>query len=216
MIAQLMYYYLYYLGLNGEGYEGEPINMCLARTERLTSPSWEYLGIKIPIQTNIAWANEAIYHPYLMFTKGKFYMFFNARGTINGESKERSGFATSDSPIGDWVVNKDRISEFAEVRNQDSFIQCGDPAIFYENGYYYMVYFAIDDTFGVVDFWAYTTKEDFPFGWIYGGNSTSLGTTYDVDYAHKPFLLKKDNKIYHYYTAVGTNGRVIALQIHNL
>ena len=38
--------------------------------------------------------------------------------------------------------------------------------------------------------------------------SDSLGTR---TYAHKPWLVKHDGVVYHFYCAVGDNGRVIAL-----
>ncbi len=69
-------YYLYYLGLNGSGYEGEPINLCLATSDSLETPNWNYEGIKIPIQSAAEWANEAIYHANIVKADNKWYIFF--------------------------------------------------------------------------------------------------------------------------------------------
>ena len=207
-------YYLYYIGLNGAGYEGEPINMCLATTASLTSPSWTYHGIKIPIQTNIAWANEAIYHPNLFTYNGKWYMFFNARGSINGDRAERFGFATSNNIDGEWTVNPTRVSQPLERDN--TVIRAGDPAVFEYNGLIYVFYFRILPNGTAIDSWGWTTPSEFPFGWRFGGDLLATNVDYQSQYAHKPFVVKYQNKLYHYYTAVGSQGRVIALKTYDI
>lgn len=207
-------YYLYYLGLNGAGYEGEPINMCLATTASLTSPSWTYHGIKIPIQTNIAWANQAIYHPNLFTYNGVWYMFFNARGSIDGDSAERFGFATANNIDGEWTVNPTRVSQALELDN--TFIRAGDPAVFEYNGLIYVFYFRVLPDGTAIDSWGWTTPSEFPFGWRYGGDLLATNVDYQHQYAHKPFVVKYQNKLYHYYTAVGSQGRVIALKTYDI
>lgn len=44
-----------------------------------------------------------------------------------------------------------------------------------------------------------------------GPNLVEPSKPYDADYAHKPFVLKWNGVVYHFYNAVGKNGRVIAL-----
>ena len=207
-------YYLFALGLNSAGYEGEPINMVLFTTDSLTTPNWEHKGIVIPIQTSIPWCNEAIYHPHPCFLNGKWYMFFNARGSVNGYSAERCGFATADSLDGPWTVDPNRISEFAESQSGQMFIMCGDPAIMEYKNNYYMFYFNLEN--GAIDHWAYTSKADFPRGWRYGGKASSKTLPEESTYAHKPFIIKKDNKLYHYYTGVVGQSRCIILQTFDL
>lgn len=208
-------YYLYYLGLNGSGYEGEPINMCLATTASLTSPSWTYRGIKIPIQSS-GWANEAIYHANIFTYNNKWWIFFNARGSIEGVSAERFGYATSDSIDGDWTVSSDRVSKNLEVH--ETFIRAADPAVFEFNGLLYVFFFSITttDNSKAVDQWGWTTPSEFPNGWRYGGELLDTTPTYQSSYAHKPFVIKYNNVLYHYYTAVGDQGRCIALKTYDL
>ena len=37
------------------------------------------------------------------------------------------------------------------------------------------------------------------------------GTTFDRNHAHKPWVIKHNGVVYHYYCAVGSQGRVVAL-----
>ena len=204
-------YYLFYLGLNGSGYEGEPINMCLATTTSITNPEWTYKGIIIPIQRDIDWCNQTIYHPNVVRHNGKWLIFFNAKG----QGLERSGFAVSDTIDGTYVVEPNRISTNLDELTTGN-IRCGDPCFFTDDNYVYMFYFTSDYN-TAVDRWAWTLKSDFPFNWNYGGQSTNNNSSYDNKFAHKPFVIVKDNKLYYFYTAVNTSGvRSIALQTFDL
>lgn len=208
-------YWLFYLGLNGVGYEGQPINMCLASSPNLKD--WDYRGIVIPIQNNISWANTTIYHPCVMRINGTWIIFFNAFGYINGQGHERVGFAYSDNIDGQYTVDPTRISEFAEkAGNQTSSIECGDPSVFKLNGLYYMFYFDTCHGDEIVDRYGWTTPAEFPRGWRYGGKVINNDQPYNKTYAHKPFVIIKDNTLYHFYTAVGDSGRCIALQTFEL
>jgi hypothetical protein len=62
---------------------------------------------------------------------------------------------------------------------------------------------------------AWTTDAKFPLGWTeYAGNPIlTKGTSYDSTYAHKPFAYIKGGVKYHFYTAVGSLGRCVALAI---
>lgn len=207
-------YYLFYLGLNGEGYEGSPINLCLAVSSDLQS--WTYKGILIAPTSDIPWISNTIYHPDPMKIGNHWFIFFNAKGTIDGEAAERTGFAYSKNIDGPYTVDPDRISKFAEDVGNHGSIQCGDPSIFKLNGLYYMFYFDTSHGDEVVDRYAWTTPAEFPRGWRYGGPIIKNDKPFNKTYAHKPFVLIKDNILYHYYTAVGDQGRCIALQTFDL
>ena len=207
-------YYLFYLGLNGEGYEGGPINLCLAVSSDLQS--WTYKGILIAPTSDIPWISNKIFHPNPMKIGNYWFIFFNANGTIDGETAERTGFAYSTNIDGPYIVDPDRISKFAEDIGNHSSIQCGDPSIFKLNGLYYMFYFDTSHGDEVVDRYAWTTPGEFPRGWRYGGAVIKNNKPFNKTYAHKPFVLIKDNILYHYYTAVGDEGRCIALQTFDL
>lgn len=207
-------YYLFYLGLNGEGYEGSPINLCLAVSSDLQS--WTYKGVLIAPTSDIPWISNTIFHPNPMKIGNHWFIFFNANGTIDGEAAERTGFAYSTNIDGPYTVDPNRISKFAEDVGNHSNIQCGDPSIFKLNGLYYMFYFDTSHGDEVVDRYAWTTAAEFPRGWRYGGPVIKNDKPFNKTYAHKPFVLIKDNILYHYYTAVGDQGRCIALQTFDL
>ena len=208
-------YYLYYLGLNGEGYEGRPISICLATSPSLTEPAWTYRGIKIAT-AGTGWYSQAIFHPYLFTYNGKWWIFFNAEGyDENGFKSERFGFATANSIGGEWVIDPERISQPFEA-DQVS-IQAGDPALFEYDGLIYLFYFSLtSDAAHAVDRWGWTTPSEFPRGWRRGGDLLDNTPSYQSSYAHKPFVVKKDNILYHYYTAVGDQGRCIALKTYDI
>ena len=207
-------YYLFYLGLNAEGYEGGQINLCLATSVDLQS--WTYKGIVLSPDKNIPWISNTIYHPDIMRVGNYWYIFFNANGTIDGQAAERTGFAYSTKIDGPYTVDPDRISKFAEDAGNHGGIQCGDPSIFKIKDLYYMFYFDTSHGSEVVDRYAWTTPAEFPRGWRYGGPVIKNDKNYNKDFAHKPFILIKDNILYHYYTAVGDQGRCVALQTFNL
>lgn len=207
-------YYLFYLGLNATGYEGGPINLCLATSTDLSN--WTYKGIIISPDPSIPWIAKNIFHPCIMKIGTNWIIFFNANGTIDGQDAERVGFAVSKKIDGPYIVNPDRISKFAEDQGNHSGIQCGDPAIFKINDLYYMFYFDTSHNAEVVDRYAWTTPAEFPRGWRYGGPIIKNDKDYKKGLAHKPFVIIKDNILYHYYTAEGTEGRCIALQKFDL
>ena len=207
-------YYLFYLGLNGEGYEGWPINLCLATSTDLAT--WTYKGIVIAPSKDIPWISNTIFHPDVMRVSGYWYIFFNANGNVDGQWAERTGFAFSKKIDGPYTVDPDRISKFAEDAGDHSGILCGDPSIFKINDLYYMFYFDTSHKSEVVDRYAWTTAAEFPRGWRYGGPVIKNDKNYNKTFAHKPFVLIKDNILYHYYTAVGDQGRCIALQTFDL
>lgn len=207
-------YYLFYLGLNATGYEGGPINLCLATSTDLSN--WTYKGIIISPDPSIPWIAKNIFHPCIMKIGTNWIIFFNANGTIDGQDAERVGFAVSKKIDGPYIVNPDRISKFAEDQGNHSCIQCGDPAVFKINDLYYMFYFDTSHNNEVVDRYAWTTPAEFPRGWRYGGPIIKNDKDYKKGLAHKPFVIIKDNILYHYYTAEGTEGRCIALQKFDL
>ncbi len=44
-----------------------------------------------------------------------------------------------------------------------------------------------------------------------GADLVAPSEAYDKRYAHKPWVIKWDGVVYHFYNAVGSSGRVIAL-----
>ena len=137
-----------------------------------------------------------------------YYMFFNAN-----VSPERIGYATATSILGPWVVddvNSPLVSK--GIGWESSWV--GDPSIYKVGSVWFMAYYGVG-TGGASDGIATTTESAFPLGWVkYSGNpvlTTGAAGSIDSTYAHKPFIVNHEGRHYHYYTAVGSLGRVIAL-----
>jgi hypothetical protein len=69
-----------------------------------------------------------------------------------------------------------------------------------------MDYFGVGQG-GAFDFYATTTDEQFPTGWVRGNGGDPIlspGPAGSIDelYAHKPTIVRAKGRVYHYYTAV--------------
>jgi len=128
-------------------------------------------------------------------------MYYNARGdTANYES---IGMAVSDNMV-QWkrYGNDPVLTKHKGI--------CGDAQVVKMGNLYVMFYFGA--------FWKPGAFERFacPYDltnwtdWI-GADLVSSSEPYDKEYAHKPWVIKWKGVVYHFYTAVGKQGRVIAL-----
>jgi predicted GH43/DUF377 family glycosyl hydrolase len=87
---------------------------------------------------------------------------------------------------------------------------------------WYLSYYGYSATTGkAYDGLAWTTEDKFPLGWEKYALNPVLSPgpeLYDITYAHKPFIINYNGKHYHYYTAVGSGGRRIALayELYNI
>ena len=73
-----------------------------------------------------------------------------------------------------------------------------------------MFYFTSIDKVGVCDSFACSYDLKHWTRWS-GEPLVRPSQPYDATYAHKPWVIKHDGVVYHYYCGVGNNGRVIAL-----
>lgn len=86
----------------------------------------------------------------------------------------------------------------------------GDPQLVQMGKLWVMFYFGFRwkpnafDTFAVSRDLVHWTKWD-------GPNLIEPSEPWDKTFAHKPWVLKHDGVVYHFYCAVGTEGRAIAL-----
>ena len=85
-------YYLFYIGIPTQGYEGFPCRLCLAVNDNLSPNGWIRNGVVIDNDQSIDWTNKQVYHSFFMKKNDLWYCFFNAHGTVNGFSSERTGF----------------------------------------------------------------------------------------------------------------------------
>ncbi len=151
------------------------------------------------------WEKGGLYKSYLMKYEGKYYIFYNAKDKTDGDWKERTGVAFSDDLVnwerykGNPVLNTGPAGSF-----DDRF--ASDPYVLHHDGYWVMFYFGASSDGHARDGAAVSTDL---LNWektdeilIDVGPEGSIDSTY----AHKPGVIAKDGKLYHFYCAVRPAG----------
>ncbi|MFK7814003.1 MAG: glycosylase [Maribacter sp.] len=202
-------YWMTYLGGNTTGYEAGKLKIGLANSSSLTAvQSWNTTNTPIlsPDDTDVRWfENKTIYKSLvikdsLAHTGHDYVMYYNAKGEGDFES---IGMAVSDDMMTWKRFGKDPVI----TRNKGI---CGDAQIAKYGDLYIMFYFGA--------FWKPGAFERFACSydlinwtdWI-GPDLIASSEEYDSKYAHKPWVIKSNGVVYHFYNAVGNQGRVIAL-----
>ena len=201
-------YWMSYLGGNSTGYEEGTLSIGLASTDDPTTaePWTRFAGnpVLTPKQAEARpFENATLYKSHIMKdadeTLGHPYvMFYNAKG-----AHESIGVAVSD----DMTAWRRYGSE--PVIDNGSGIS-GDPQITKIGDVWVMFYFGAFwqpnafDTFACSYDLTHWTK------WT-GPHLIEPSEPWDEQYAHKPWVVVHDDVVYHFYNAVGDQGRVIAL-----
>ena len=203
-------YWMSYLGGNTKGYEAGVLGVGIANSNTLTD-THEWNRFSNPVlnskDADARWfENKTIYkslviHDKLQLTGHQFVMYYNANGdTAHFES---IGMAVSDD-MEHWkrFGNNPVITKHRGI--------CGDAQIAKFNNIYIMFYFGA--------FWRPGAFERFAcsydlVNWTEWKGEDLVGSSkeYDKTYAHKPWVIKWNGIVYHFYNAVSEHGRVIAL-----
>jgi predicted GH43/DUF377 family glycosyl hydrolase len=207
-------YWLSYLGGARQGYETDPLAIGIAWTHTPVQPGeWTRLPENPVLSTEqpdvreferktlyrstIIWDKaESLGFPYVMFYNGKLK---------NGY--ERIGMAVSKDMV-HWsrYGTEPVVANGEEQRNGMS----GDPQIVRMGDLWVMFYFGAGWKPGAFDTFACSHDLVHWTQWN-GPHLAAPSEPYDKTYAHKPWLLKHQKIVYHFYCAVGAEGRVIAL-----
>lgn len=207
-------YWMSYLGGSVQGYEVGQLGVGIANT---TDPGLteEWNRLPRPVlaanHPDARWFEKStIYKSYIIHDKKKhtgkpFVMFYNAAGDT--AKYESIGMAISENMV-DW---KRYGSNPVITRFKQGSI-CGDAQITKMGKLYVMFYFG---AFWHGDPYAYerfACSYDL-INWTdwKGDDLIKPSESYDKTYAHKPFVIKWRGRVYHFYNAVGDQGRVIAL-----
>jgi predicted GH43/DUF377 family glycosyl hydrolase len=206
-------YWMSYLGGDQQGYEPDPLSIGLAWTRHPDKPEpWTRLEEnpvlkpgdpdarpfekKTLYKSNVIWdKEETLRHPFVMFYNGK------QEGKVG---TERIGMAVSSD-----MVHWSRFGDGPVIDNGPRGIS-GDPQIVRMADLWVMFYFGhvwkpkAFDTFAVSRDLVHWTKRD-------GPHLVEPSEPWDKTFAHKPWVLKWDGVVYHFYCAVGDEGRTIAL-----
>jgi hypothetical protein len=205
-----------YLGGTNPGYEAPPLSIGMASTFDPTSATgWEKLPIPVlrpddgdtrPFETGTLF-KSFVFRDAAATLGAPYVMYYNARPPRGDET---IGMAVSqdlrtwrrygDGPV---IVNP----RPPELKHG---VISGDPQVVRIGGLWVMFYFGAFwkpkafDTFAASADLVHWTHWD-------GPHLIEPSELWDAEYAHKPWLLKHNGVVYHFYCAVGSQGRAIAL-----
>lgn len=208
-------YWLSYLGGAQQGYEPDPLAIGLAHTDDpAAAREWTRLAenpVLAPDQRDardferVTLYKSAIVRDDARTLGAPFVMFYNGKSAPYGI--ETIGIAVSDD-LRAWR----RFGHGPVVANIGAapWAISGDPQLARLGDVWVMFYFGAFwkpgafDTFACSYDLVHWTKWD-------GPHLVAPSEDYDKQFAHKPWVLKHDGVVYHFYCAVGSDGRVIAL-----
>ncbi len=207
-------YWMTYIGGNLPGYETDPLQMGMAYSADLTPGSWERLLDPILRQDDIDardFERKTLYKSTVLYDREKtlgypFVMYYNAKQ--EGVWVERIGMAVS-RDMRHW--RRYGNGAVIDLGIEDRWNISGDPQIIRYGNLWVMHYFVgkgntAYDTFACSrDLYHWTRWEGEPL--------ISPSESFDKTFAHKPYVLKYEGCVYHFYCAVGEKGRGIAVAL---
>ena len=207
-------YWMSYIGGARQGYEPDPLSIGMAWTEDPTKvKQWNRLPqnpILTPCDPDVREFERVTLYKSSIIKDPKrtlgapFVMFYNGK-VKNGY--ERIGIATSSD-----MIRWSRYGTNCVLANGEDKLNgiSGDPQLVQMDDLWVMFYFGAGwkpkafDTFAVSRDLVHWTKWE-------GPHLIEPTEPWDSTYAHKPWVLKHNGVVYHFYCAVGDQGRVIAL-----
>jgi predicted GH43/DUF377 family glycosyl hydrolase len=209
-------YWMSYLGGSSQGYEAGKLGIGIAFSDELNE-AVEWQRLPQPVisvhDKDVRWYDsETIYKSSVIWdtkkaTGHQFVMFYNAKGSNKTAGKaeaERIAMAVSDD-----MKNWKRFGEKPVIDHETGI--SGDAFISKINDVWVMFYFGAFWKPGAFDRFACSYDLVNWTDWK-GDDLISPTEIYDSQYAHKPFVIKYDGVVYHFYCAVDEKGnRGIAL-----
>jgi predicted GH43/DUF377 family glycosyl hydrolase len=208
-------YWISFLGGAQQGYEPDPLSIGLAHADNPTAArAWTRLAENPVLSPGQADARDfehtTLYKSAVIRDEARtlgapFVMFYNGKAPPYGQ--EQIGLALSDD-----LRNWRRLGHGPVVNNVGTspWAISGDPQLTKIGEVWVMFYFGAFwkpdafDTFACSYDLIHWTKWD-------GPHLVEPSEPYDKQFAHKPWVLKHEGVVYHFYCAVGDQGRVIAL-----
>jgi predicted GH43/DUF377 family glycosyl hydrolase len=208
-------YWLSYLGGALQGYETDPLSIGLAHTDDPTAiREWTRLRenpVLSPAQPDTRdFEHTTLYKSAIVRDEARtlgapFVMAYNGKAPPYGQ--ESIGLAISDD-LRVWrrlghgpVINNVGATPWA-ISGDPQLAKIGDVWVMFYFGAFWKP--SAFDTFAASYDLVHWTKWD-------GPHLVEPSEPYDQQFAHKPWVLKHEGIVYHFYCAVGDQGRVIAL-----
>ncbi|RYF94944.1 MAG: glycosylase [Chitinophagaceae bacterium] len=211
-------YWMSYLGGADAGYEAGRLGVGMSNTIDLTKPT-EVKRLTAPVlsatDTSAKWYdNKTIFKSSVIedqqqHTGHKFVMFYNAAG--NASDSNQKSFESIAMAVSDDMTTWKRFGDQPVITKGRGI--CGDAQIVKMDDLYVMFYFGHNWQDGKpTAFDRFACSYDL-INWTdwKGANLVEPSAPFDQQYAHKPWMIKWNGVVYHFYNAVGTKGRVIAL-----
>lgn len=202
-------YWMSYFGGALEKYESDPLAIGIAHSRKLgEAVEWERLPEPVLSrdQPDVrGWENLTQYKSNIIRDPEKslgwpFVMFYNAKPP---RGHERIGMAVSKN-MTEWLrYGADPVIDAGGGIS-------GDPQVVRMGDLWVMFYFGAFWRPGAFDTFACSRDLVHWTKWT-GPDLISPGECWDRTFAHKPWLVKWDGVVYHFYCAVGDRGRVIAV-----
>jgi predicted GH43/DUF377 family glycosyl hydrolase len=207
-------FWLAYIGGARQGYETDPLSLGIAWTKSPTKTNeWQRLPENPVLSGKDAEARpfetKTLYKSQIIHDEGRslgwpFVMFYNA--------KHKNGFEQIGMAVSRDLKTWSRYGTNSVIVNGEAKKNgiSGDPQIVKIGDVWVMFYFGAGwkpkafDTFACAYDLVHWTK------WT-GAHLVEPTEPFDQTYAHKPWVLKWNGVVYHFYCAVGSEGRVIAL-----
>lgn len=206
-------FWLSYLGGSKPGYETPPLSVGLAWTRDPSKPAeWTRIStnpVLTPSQPDARdFEKDTLFKSHIIRdperrTGFPFVMFYNARQ--RGVMVERIGIAGSHDMLA-WQ----RIGGGPVLENGDDRGITGDPQLVRMGDLWVMFYFGAFWRPGAFDTFA-CSKDLLHWTKWTGPDLVAPSEPWDREFAHKPWLVRHEGVVYHFYCAVGDEGRVIAL-----
>jgi predicted GH43/DUF377 family glycosyl hydrolase len=202
-------YWMSYLGGNSKGYEAGTLKIGMANSKTISkATNWKTMKNPVlsPKDSNVRWfENKTIYKSLIikdsiMHTGYPYVMYYNAKGTDDFES---IGMAVSND-----LTHWERFGNDPVISR--GYGICGDAQIAKYKDLYIMFYFGAFWKPGAFERFACSYDLIHWTDWE-GPDLIAPSENYDEEYAHKPWVIKWKGIVYHFYNAVGSEGRVIAL-----
>lgn len=208
--------WLSYIGGALQGYETDPLAIGLASTTDPSAPvEWtRHAGNPILSTTQPdvrAWEDVTLYKSAIIRDEARslgfpFVMFYN--GKTRQGNHEAIGMAVSSDMV-NWhrygtepVV--DNAPGKAAISGDPQLVRIGDVWVMFYFGFRWLQGTTAFDTFACSHDLVTWTKWD-------GEPLVKPSEPFDKTFAHKPWVMKHDGVVYHFYCAVGDQGRAIAL-----
>ncbi len=213
-------YYISYLAGNSNGYEPDPLLMGIASTDDPVNGSFTRRDkpILTPFDDDTRFFEDKTLYKSFIFedkdvlTGHRFVNCYNTKYKANGT--ERIYLAVSDD-----MENWERYGRYPvidDVTGDPRGRISGDPQIIrLDDGLYVMAYFRFVDGMGAFDTFAASYDLIHWTKWV--GEPLIEKNPDDPNediYAHKPWIVGWNGKVYHFYCSVGTSGeRYISLAV---